>query len=265
MESKRYKIKIINHQKKENHIVYEGILTDITNNIDFTFFERYSNLKVLNDLMKKESSNSNFPKFPPRKFFGSGDEKFLLKRQQDLNTYFEMINENEELSKLPSLLKFIEGKIKNNIANNTPYSRQNINNSHINYSRTITNLKSEIKILSYEDMKKGDKESSKIVENYKNRFVDLDYDIPQNFSEDNEIKYNQLIKNEKILNQDSIKNSFIFTIIEPGNDTNFEYIGKNDKEFIEKEDILRKKIESTFIMCNNLSNIYETSEILLKL
>ena len=60
--------------------------------------------------MKKSTNKATFPKFPPKKFFGGDDEKFLAKRQQELNVFFELISKDEEFSSLPPLIKFIKEK-----------------------------------------------------------------------------------------------------------------------------------------------------------
>ena len=108
MKKERYNIKIVGHSKKNDHIEY--IINVENNGIHFTFTERYSDLRNLSELMKKSTNKATFPKFPPKKFFGGDDEKFLAKRQQELNTFFELISKDEEFSTLPPLIKFIKEK-----------------------------------------------------------------------------------------------------------------------------------------------------------
>ena len=108
MEAERYKIKIIGHTKIETHTEY--IISIEKNGVNFSFSERYKNLKELDDKLKKYTNNNTFPKFPPKKFFGSEDEKFIIKRQNEINNYFENISNNPEFSNLTPLLKFIEEK-----------------------------------------------------------------------------------------------------------------------------------------------------------
>ena len=108
MESERYKISVIGHTKVDTHTEYTIVIEK--KDVSFSFSERYSNLKTLNDLMKKATTSNAFPKFPPRKFFGAEDEKFINKRQQELNNYFEIISISPQFSNLPPLIKFIKEK-----------------------------------------------------------------------------------------------------------------------------------------------------------
>ena len=105
MESDRYIIKVIDHIKKEGHMHY--IINVEKNGQNFSFTERYSGLRGLNEAMRKSTNKLTFPKFPPKKFFGSEEEKFIIKRQQEINTYFENICKDPDLSTLPPLIKFI--------------------------------------------------------------------------------------------------------------------------------------------------------------
>jgi hypothetical protein len=92
-------IKIIGHTKKSDHTEY--ILSVEKNGQNFTFTERYSGLRNLSESMRKFANKATFPKFPPKKFFGGDDERFLTKRQQELNTFFELISKDKEFCSLP--------------------------------------------------------------------------------------------------------------------------------------------------------------------
>ena len=108
MNKEGYYIKVVGHSKKDDHIEY--IINVEKDGINFTFTERYSDLRNLSESMRKFTNKATFPKFPPKKFFGGEDEKFLAKRQQELNTFFELISKDEEFSTLPPLIKFIKEK-----------------------------------------------------------------------------------------------------------------------------------------------------------
>ncbi len=95
-------------------MVYELTFENESEGRSFKILKRYSELKNLNDILRKETPSNSFPKFPPKKFFGSSNEEFIIKRQQELNSYF--ISLSNEFSQLPSLIKFIEESKKNAIA-----------------------------------------------------------------------------------------------------------------------------------------------------
>lgn len=264
MESKRYKIRIIGHiKRKDNHVEYEGIIEGLTDKKEFSFLERYSNLKTLNDQLRKETQSNNFPKFPPKKFFGSEDEKFLTKREQELNKYFEIISEKEEFSKLPSLLAFIEEKKNSSHQKTKQTSTKQLPIGF--HSKKSEKSFSEIKRLSPEEMKKLNKECEKVVKEYHNKFVDLDYEIPQDFKESYEEKFKKVIEEENIMKERKFKESITLSELGEGNDINFEEIGKSEERIKKVEDTIREKIEKMGKEYNEISEIYNTNGILIKI
>jgi hypothetical protein len=108
-KNRNYRIYFINYKKRGDHVEYIIRLNCIEdNNLYAEFTERYSTLKDLHDAMKKEATKaSNFPKFPPKKFFGNTDEIFLNQRQTELQKYFNQLFSSKELSNLPSLRQWI--------------------------------------------------------------------------------------------------------------------------------------------------------------
>jgi hypothetical protein len=110
--SKNYRLYFINYKKKGDHVEYLvrlNCLEDSSMNVEF--YERYSSLKDLHDLMRLETDSANFPKYPPKKFFNM-DEKFLNQRQTALQHYFNTILCSKEFSQLPSLRNWVSGLIK---------------------------------------------------------------------------------------------------------------------------------------------------------
>jgi hypothetical protein len=109
---KNYKLYFINYKKRADHVDYIIRLNCLEDSRLFAeFSERYSTLKDLHDALKKETNSSNFPKFPPKKFFGNTDEKFLNKRQTDLQHYFNDILSSREFRQLPSLKAWLDNII----------------------------------------------------------------------------------------------------------------------------------------------------------
>lgn len=247
MESERYKIKVTDHIKAEGHTEY--IINIEKNGINFTFSERYSNLQALNNLMKKATNNKGFPKFPPKQFFGSNDEKFIIKRQNDLNNYFEIINNNPEFSTLPPLLKFIKEKKEKYDASNIRAKSE---------VTQITQLKRDLENKQEKDfkksMKKTDDDYSKIVNDFNSQFYDLNnyYDKEMINESDGYIKY---FKNNKIDENSS-------TSLNSGNESNFNFINKNDNLLDSVENKIKAKIDIILDLYKSLENTYETKEII---
>ena len=109
---KNHKLKFIKYIKGD-HINYQIKLICIEDsNINVEFLERYSSLKDFHENLKKEATSLNLPKFPPKKYFGNTDEKFLNQRMTALEYYFNTILISKDLSKLSSVKKWIESLIK---------------------------------------------------------------------------------------------------------------------------------------------------------
>ena len=187
MESDSYNIKVIGHSKKDGHTIY--VISVEKNGINFTFTERYSELRNLSESMRKFVNKSTFPKFPPKKFFGGDDEKFLTKRQQELNTFFELISKDTEFSSLPQLIKFIKEKKEKNEKMITP-AKPNIEKNEINETK-----KSLIKT--------SEKDYNNIVKEYNDKF----YKIRNYYDGENENNFSCISKDEKAIEsiEDKIK------------------------------------------------------------
>lgn len=121
IKSKNYRLKFFKYIKREyvDYVIRLICLEDEKINVEF--LERYSALKDLHEILKKEANSINFPKFPPKKFFGNTDEKFLNQRQTALEHYFNTILGSKEFSSIPSLNKWIDTLIhKYNKVSNSP-------------------------------------------------------------------------------------------------------------------------------------------------
>ena len=237
MDSDSYNIKVIGHSKKDGHTIY--VISVEKNGINFTFTERYSELRNLSESMKKFVNKSTFPKFPPKKFFGGDDEKFLTKRQQELNTFFELISKDTEFSSLPPLIKFIKEKKEKNEKMITP-AKPNIEKNEINETK-----KSLIKT--------SEKDYNNIVKEYNDKF----YKIRNYYDGENEnIKFMTFFNSNKIAYNDSnIK-------IDNGNENNFSCICKDEKSIESIEDKIKQKIGKLSELYKTFDNIYNTDGII---
>ena len=230
-----YIIKVIGHTKKSDHIEY--IISVEKNGKTFTFTERYSGLRNLSESMRKFANKATFPKFPPKKFFGGDDERFLTKRQQELNTFFELISKDKELSSLPPLEKFIKEKIEKN-------------------ENTIK-IKLKDEIIEEKDLTKNlkpnsEKDYNKIVKEYNDKFFNMNNEREL---ENNNIRFINYFKNNKInYNDNNIK-------IETGNENNFNCINKEEKNLESIQDNIRQKFLKISELYKSFDEIYSTEGI----
>lgn len=252
MEADRYKIKIIGHTKIDTHTEY--IISIEKKGINFSFSERYKNLKALDDLMKKYTNNNGFPKFPPKKFFGSEDEKFIIKRQNEINNYFEVISNHPEFSKLPPLLKFIEEKKEKYAVTNKKTESQ---------VASVTQLKKDLEVKPEKEMKKSmkktDDDYNKIINDFISQFYDLNSYYDKDMISENK-GYEKFFDNNKIMDNNEKNKS-----IEPGNEKNFVLICQNDSgiDVLEKE--IREKIEKMTNLNMTLDSNYDTKGIIVSI
>ena len=258
MESIKYKITVISHSKTTGHTTY--IIKIEKDNKSITFSERYSNLKSFNDSLKKETNNNALPKFPPKKFFGSEDERFLIRRQQELNDYFEALCSSDEFTSLPAFKKFIENA--KNIGKNTtnivqieqPKKIQEIQSNEIN-----TKITKEIK-----NSKNTEEEYSKIAEEYVKKYIDMGYTAEQEINDENEKKYLKLFSELKFEggNSEIDKKINKESRIEVGNDDNFNLIGNEDNSVTELENNIKQKMENLLKEYKTLEDVYNTSQLI---
>ena len=252
MEADRYKIKIIGHTKIDTHTEY--IISIEKKGINFSFSERYKNLKALDDLMKKYTNNNGFPKFPPKKFFGSEDEKFIIKRQNEINNYFEVISNHPEFSKLPPLLKFIEEKKEKYAVTNKKTESQ---------VASVTQLKKDLEVKPEKEikksMKKTDDDYNKIINDFISQFYDMSGYYDKDMISENK-SYEKFFDNNKIMDNNEKNKS-----IEPGNEKNFVLIYQNDSEVDALEKEIREKIEKITNLNMTLDNNYDTKGIIVSI
>lgn len=250
MKSKKYNVRVTNHSKVDGHVGY-FLKIEVSNVPPFLISKRYSELKTLNDLLRKETSNNSFPKFPPKKFFGFNTEEFIKKRQQDLDVFFQLICNSPEFSNLTSFVKFIEDCLKcqtdNKLMSERPTAimdaKPNVTkkakSTIDSYRERFRPKKTEYNILNFQDMKKEEPQFQKIVNDSKNKFVDICFQVKQNISEENEKKYNDIIKQDNILNDENDNSDNI----QEGNNDNFNLIRDNSDNSMEAEKDIRQKME----------------------
>ncbi len=250
MEPERYKIKIIGHSKVDTHTEYT--ISIEKGDICFTFSERYSNLKSLNDLMKKSTNSNAFPKFPPRKFFGAEDEKFINKRQQDLNNYFETISNNPQFSNLPPLIKFIKEKKEKY----GPSSTKNLAQVKPDDIQLKKDMEKSPQMELKKSIKNDNEDYNKIVNDFSSQFYDMNSFFDKEMTNDND-SFAKYFKNNKINNNDKD-----LTTLDSGNDNNFNYICQKDGSLESMEKLIKEKIDNISELYKSYEMLYNTKDII---
>ena len=250
MENENYNLKVISHIKVENHIEYFINIENPGLNDGVFFTEKFTNLRNLYDLMKKESKTKKFPSFPPNKLFGYEEEKFVIQRAKELDKFFQEINKNPNFNKLPSFIHYIKSKLKQkNVKNNNKTRSSNIKeiklnlpNKRIEQKAKLFNydlLQLPIKKINKEEYDYMQKENENVVKKMRDKFIKIDYDINITNNKKKEIKYKNICDNITIDNNCNNKNLFNNKI---NNDNNFELIGKNNDEIIKSQKNIEKYI-----------------------
>ena len=264
MSSKKYNIRVNNHTRSDGHVGYD-LKIQIDNKSPFIVSKRYSELKILNDLLRKETQSNSFPKFPPKKFFGFNSEEFIKKRQQELDAYFQSICSSQEFSKLPPFIRFIDDCLQSQNDNKLTSERPTeVPGVSINYKKkTKSNIdpfreKFRPYKSDYEEVKYvKDEELKKIVDDSKRQFVDIDFQAKQNMSEKKEKQYSEIVGSGKILNNENENEN-----VQPGNDDNFNLISDNCDNVDEAERDIQQKMEEIISKQNEIIKIYDINEIL---
>ena len=224
MESKGYKIKIIGHSKKDDHTEY--IINVKKSGQNFTITERYSGLRNLSESMRKFANKATFPKFPPKKFFGGDDEKFITKRQQELNTFFELISKDKEFSSLPPLVKFIQEKQEKEEKSMNNFEEEEI----------------EEKELKKSFPKITENDYYKIVKDFNNKFYNMN---DERETQNDNARFVNFFKNYKIASNDNeIK-------LDIGDENNFKCINEEGKTLESIENQIKQKM-------GKISELYQT-------
>jgi len=255
-----YRLQFVKHTKSGDHVEYVIRLICLEDsNISVEFLDRYSNLKKIHDVLKNEANSINFPKYPPKKFFGSTDEKFLNQRQTALNAYFNTILGSREFSKLPSLKKWILDLIKKYNKQKSPEHGAIVDESKQKPKQEEGNVISTIKGGAgiKTDPVQGPKPGAggisflggneiqrckEVVDKVSKDFIDLGA-TPQYEDENEEDRvgsYHNIIANNNVWN---ISTSRFFNTIQ-GDNKNFEYMGFEEPRVSQLENSMYSKIKS---------------------
>jgi hypothetical protein len=245
-KSKNYRLKFLKYIKND-HVDYQIRLICLEDDkINLEFLERYSAFKDLHEILKREANSMNFPKFPPKKFFGNTDEKFLNQRQTALEHYFNTILGSKEYSVLPSLRKWIDWLIHKynkqsstasitRVAEDKPVVNNISKPNPIEANgQQVSQLKNGIYKLTQIDIQKW----KETVDKYSKNFIDLGNDNNPHYEPEDclirERNYKLILKNHNILNN---SNSKIFRL-EQGNNTYFDYLGLEESKLAKYDNVM---------------------------
>ncbi len=267
MEKKKLKIKVNNHSKVDGHITYTLTFED-EDGSTYEIPKRYSELKILYDLLRRETNSNSFPKFPPKKFFGINNEDFIKKRQQELNAFFEGICTSKEFSELKSFKTFVEQCRKSkknakkvNVEQKIEKKDSNFLKKKMSDKTTINAIreklrpeKKESKKLNQEEIKTLENELNSIVEDFTKKFISINFEAELNPNQKKEIKYVKIINEDKNLGETKEN-------IEPGNDDNFNLVSEDNGYFNDIEKEINQKMESVMNKRKEIEKIYDINEI----
>lgn len=252
-KSKGYRLFIVNHAKQGDHVEYLIRLSNMED-ISIEFLERYSSLMNLHENLKRETSSQSFPRFPPKKFFGSTDERFINQRQTELNAYFEGIFSSKELSQLPSMKKWIDDALKK-------YKKDQSKMASLDKEQFIEQSK-PIDPIDNTNIKGKFKE---IIDEWTRKMIDFASN-ETNYAEEeqSEISYKKVIDESNVFNNEAVCASDLFSI-EQGDDNNLKEMdnSEEDTDLISTEKYVRNKLEEIVQMLEtNLVNDYAVKDVI---
>lgn len=270
MEQQGYRLCIINHSKQTDHVEYLIRLVSMEDNsLSIQFLERYSNLKTLHDNLRKETMSTSFPRFPPKKFFGTTDEKFLNQRQTELNSYFDSIFNSKEFSQLPSLKKWIDEALKKYSSQQSvmPNNKPQPENANQIISSPPVSVPENVEKPSSRKNTFNDDENQKLremIEQCAKQLIDMGSIGENDFQADldKEREYQKIVKEKGVFIKALCDSSPLF-MIDAGKDENCDMI-KDDKikENLNKcENVTNKIMEYSSTIWKNITEIYTSIEI----
>ena len=231
------------------------------------FTQRYSSLRDFHEALKLESKDPNFPKFPPKKFFGNTDKTFLNQRKVGLQHYFSCIL-NKEFAHLKIVKNWVSdifkkyGKPKTTSIT-APKENENISMLK-NDSQALSNSDEQsIKVKGFDHAMIAKRRE--IADKYSKNFIELSGDNVPNIDEESEKKeksYKDLIKSANLT---LIKNSELFDVIN-GNDSNFSSLGISESQFkILESSMLSKLLKISQEIESEIHSYYVTKDFMVNI
>eukprot|EP00357_Protocruzia_adherens_P035190 CAMPEP_0115003612 /NCGR_PEP_ID=MMETSP0216-20121206/18716_1 /TAXON_ID=223996 /ORGANISM="Protocruzia adherens, Strain Boccale" /LENGTH=128 /DNA_ID=CAMNT_0002369453 /DNA_START=38 /DNA_END=424 /DNA_ORIENTATION=- len=97
-EEQTYKFRFTGTEKSD-HTKYIVEITDVKANKTWKKKDRYSKMRLMHTNLGREIKTKSAPEFPPKKWFGNMEDKFVVKREQLLQNYYGAVGGIPELVK----------------------------------------------------------------------------------------------------------------------------------------------------------------------
>ena len=231
-----------------DHVEYQIKLFNDHTSAEFT--QRYSALRDFHEALKNDAKDPNFPKFPPKKFFGNTDKQFLNQRMVGLQHYFSCILTSKEFSNLKPVKNWITDILKK-YGKSKDKKETSVGKIIDKVSVPFASPKRQDPKVIQEDHQSGSQQKNfnqelvgkrkEIAEKYSKNFIELGDNVPH-FDEElekREKSYKVLLKNTNIF---EIKNSELFKIM-AGDDSNFKSLGLKETKISQYEKAMILKLD----------------------
>ena len=250
---------------QRDHVEYQINL--FNDKISAEFTQRYSSLRNFHDAIRIESRDPNFPKFPPKKYFGNTDKQFLNQRMVGLQHYFSCVLLSKDFSNLKNVKNWVTeilkkyGKIKVAKESSAPMEQSNnnkpdeiIEKNNIEDNQYVKKNNSQSLIIKRKD----------IAEKYCKNFIELSGDNVPTIDEEYEKRekaYISLLKTANIYDSNLTQQ---FSNLN-GRDENFSSLGKNEDKGKYEADMLSKLEKLSHEIYSNIPSYYMTNDFIVSI
>lgn len=234
--TEQFHIQFQKHFMDGDHVMYHILLfSKEDSNKSIEFSDRYSSLLDLHNKFSKESNSKNYPKFPPKKYLGSKEEKFLNQRLSALQSYFSNILSHKEFSQLKSVRAWIADLMRKYYKSEKKQDQVKPKDEKEVKKVQMTSSEKE----NGGQMKDMLSQFDEIVKRYSKQFIDLTPEMNGNLDSEEfhakEKKYNEVLSKFEF-------NSQLFDIPK-GNDNNFQCLGLDESEVDNYKKFMNEKLK----------------------
>lgn len=155
-------VKFLEFDVRQEATFYKVLVSDTMNHVSWSLEPwRYSTLFRIDKQIRNEY-NGLLPDFPPKKWFGNKNVKFVTQRQKALENYLNIILKNVDLEKTKTLKAFLiknmpnsapKSNEKSNISKSTKSNNNNLNsNGEISKEEHLSKQRDELVKKIYNNM-----------------------------------------------------------------------------------------------------------------
>ncbi len=120
MEKKTYKVKFFKYEISHGHTEYSVKVVTSTGNETFVIRDRYRSMREYWRNMVSDYGKSVPSTFPPKKWFGNKDPKFIEHRMEELEHFFNTLLEDPKLAASPITQTYFANKKVNHAEGDKP-------------------------------------------------------------------------------------------------------------------------------------------------